>query len=170
MTLSALFRDYAAYNHWANSRLVDWLRNQPAELLDEEIASSFPSLRLTLLHIWDAQYIWYERLQGTSPAVFPSKQYDGLAQDVFDGLLRSSEKLAQLLLGFPDEFFEGTVVYKTTAGKEHTNLATEMLLQVLQHSTYHRGQIVTMARGLGLTDPPGTDYIAYVRLKSASVN
>ncbi len=170
MTLSAFFRDYAAYNHWANARLIDWLRNQPSELIDQEIPSSFPTLRLTLLHIWDAQYIWYERLQGTSPAVFPSKQYDGLAQDAFDGLLRSSEKLAQLLLDMPNDFFEGTVVYTTTNGKQHTNLAAEMLLQVLQHSTYHRGQVVTMARNLGLTDPPSTDYIAYVRLKSASVN
>ena len=166
MTLSELLRDYAVYNHWANARLIDWLRSKPLELLDRETPTSFPTLRLTLLHIWDAQYIWYERLQGVSPAQFPSKQYDGLAEDACEGLLRSSEKLAQWLLELPADFFENTVVYKTMNGKEHTNPASEILLHMIQHSTYHRGQIVTMARALGLTDPPSTDFIAYVRLKS----
>lgn len=170
MTLPELLRDYAACNHWANQRMIDWVSGYEPEMMDRELPSSFPTLRHTFLHIWDAQYLWYERLQGTSPAFFPSKQYDGLIQDVYEGLLRSSEKLTQLLIDLPDDFFASSVVYKNVAGKEFTNLAAEMILQVLQHSAYHRGQIVTMGRMLGFTEPPQTDYIAYVRIKSGPVN
>lgn len=165
MTLSALLKNYALYNHWANRRIVDWLRQNPVEIIDQEMPASFPSIRRTLLHIWDAQYIWFERFHGVSPATFPSSQYDGLPEDVFEGLLRSSEKLAQFVLGQQDTFFEDAIVYKTTSGKEYTNMASDMLLQVLQHSTYHRGQIVTMARNFGLDTPPQTDFIFYVRSK-----
>jgi len=170
MTLQSLLRDYAVYNHWANQRIIDWISDQPLELMDRQTPSSFPTLRMTFLHIWDAQYLWYERLLGVSPDSFPSKQYDGLIQDVFEGVLRSSEKLAQFLVQQSDDFIAGNVVYKTTSGKEFTHMASEIILTVLQHSTYHRGQIVTMGRSLGIANPPQTDYIAYVRLQSDPVN
>ena len=34
----------------------------------------------------------------------------------------------------------------------------EFIQHMINHSTYHRGQLVTMGRVLGITDAPGTDY------------
>ena len=163
MTTSSLLRDYAAYNHWANARFIEWIRTMPAETLDTSVASSFPSLRLTLLHIWDAELIWLSRLQGSMPTGFPSKTFQGTTDELFEGLLRNSAGLHDYLDAQPDEFFSGKTAYRLLDGTESAQTRAEILLHVFQHSTLHRGQLITMGRGLGFSDPPKSDYIYYVR-------
>src|SRR5690242_11895194 len=50
--IAYLMKNYANYNLWANTTLVRWLKSKPAAELEQEVASSFPSIKLTLLHIW----------------------------------------------------------------------------------------------------------------------
>lgn len=164
MALASFFTRYAAYNHWANRLMVDWVRNAERPLLDAHTSSSFPTLHLTLLHIWDAQFIWTERLHGTTPHIFPSHEHQSLHEETFEGVLRSSEKLVHFLQDQEDAFFDGLMTYGTTSGKIITNQVSDILLQVLQHSAYHRGQLITMGRTLGLENPPQTDFIAFTRL------
>ena len=47
MTLDSLLKDYAIFNHWANTELVNWLRRKPLELMEQEVASSFPNIKTT---------------------------------------------------------------------------------------------------------------------------
>ncbi|MCC6412158.1 MAG: hypothetical protein IT270_10895 [Saprospiraceae bacterium] len=164
MSLASFFTRYAAYNHWANRLMVDWVRNAERPLLDAHTPSSFPTLHTTLLHIWDAQFIWAERLHGATPHIFPSHEHQSLHEETFEGVLRSSEKLVHFVQDQEDAFFDGLMTYSTTSGKIITNQVSDILLQVLQHSTYHRGQLVTMGRSLGLENPPQTDFIAFTRL------
>ncbi len=164
MPLASFFRRYASYNHWANRLMVDWIRTSDRTLVDSPTPSSFPSLHLTLLHVWDAQYIWTERLHGTSPHIFPSHEHQRLLEETYEGVIRSSEKLVHFLQDQEDEFFESLLTYITSSGKIITNQVSDILTQVLQHSTYHRGQLVTMGRSLGLEHPPQTDFIAFTRL------
>src|SRR5687767_1526170 len=56
--IAYLMKNYANYNLWANSTLVSWLKTKPAALLDQEVPSSFSSIRLTLLHIWQTERYW----------------------------------------------------------------------------------------------------------------
>lgn len=163
MTLPNLFREYAAYNVWANQRLLGWLQSKPEELLTKEIPSSFPSLRATLLHIWGAQHIWLKRLQGESPTQFIANEFTGSDEAVLEGLLDSTHALSAFVNARDDAFFASHTAYTHTNGNPYDQANAEILLHVHQHSTYHRGQIVTIARNLGLTDPPPTDYILYVR-------
>lgn len=167
MSLSDLLRDYARYNHWANALIVNWLREKSADLMTCEVPSSFPSLQGTLLHIWDAENVWLERLTGTSPNGFPSQNFAGTAEDVFAGLLKASADLRDFLLGQPDDFFQKTLDYRFFNGQPGASLVAQMVQHCIQHSTFHRGQIVTIARNLGLTDPPKTDYIHFSRLKNS---
>ncbi|MBK9337244.1 MAG: hypothetical protein IPM98_11980 [Lewinellaceae bacterium] len=55
MTLDTLLQDYSAYNLWANTAIVNWLRTKPAGLMTQPVPSSFPTLHDTLLHIWGAE-------------------------------------------------------------------------------------------------------------------
>lgn len=166
MTLPELLKDYARYNTWANEQLLNWLFSKPLELLEREIASSFPSLRLTLLHIWDAEIIWLQRLMGLTATTFPSAQFQGSAQDLKSGLLANSQDFFEFTQQCPEPFFQQSITYQNSKGATFNTPNTEVILHCLQHSTYHRGQLVTMARGLGLTDPPSTDFITYVRLRN----
>ena len=50
--------DYAAYNIWANNRLINNLSKQNDELLNRELTASFPTIRATILHLWLAETGW----------------------------------------------------------------------------------------------------------------
>lgn len=163
MTISILLKDYGQYNAWANHNILNWLYAKPLELLEKEVPSSFPSLRLTLLHIWDAEKIWMRRLQGLDATSFPSHNFTGTLIDLKNDLLANSEAFSAFLQDAPDAFFQQQIHYTNTKGQEFTTANAEVIQHCIQHSTYHRGQIVTMARGLGLTDPPSTDFTTYVR-------
>ncbi|MES1222732.1 MAG: DinB family protein, partial [Bacteroidota bacterium] len=52
------------YNLWANKRIAEVMMNTDGALLSKEIASSFPSIRKTVFHVWDAEFIWLKRLYG----------------------------------------------------------------------------------------------------------
>lgn len=164
-TTPELFKDFARYNAWANDQILNWLFAQPEELLERETPSSFPTLRLTLLHIWDAQDIWMRRLQGREATNFPSAQFKGSLQEIKTGLQANSAQFSDMIQQCPDPFFSGHIRYKNSKGTEFSTANAEVILHCMQHGTYHRGQIVTMARSLGITDPPQTDYIAFVRVR-----
>ena len=163
MTLDALLKDYAHFNAWANRRLVDWLQAQPVELLERETPSSFPSLKLTFLHIWSAEKVWMERLQRVPILNFLALTFSGSSEEVCAGLLANTEVLAQHINAQDIAYFDEYCDFRLLNGTEDRRQRFEMILHCLQHSTYHRGQIVTMARALGLTDPPNTDYMGYLR-------
>lgn len=163
MTLDALLQDYANYNRWANTAIVNWLRTMPADALTREVPSSFPTLRETLLHIWGAEKIWLERLQQVPTGPFLSQVFTGSDTELLDGLLHCSADFAAYLHNQPPDFFQATCPFRLLNGTEDARPRHQMILHCMQHSTYHRGQIVTMARNLGFTDPPQTDYIKYVR-------
>ncbi|MCS6930114.1 MAG: DinB family protein [Saprospiraceae bacterium] len=166
MTLEGLLKDYTAYNSWANEVFVKWLRSKPETAMTTPVVSSFPTLRDTLLHIWGAEKIWLERLRQQLTEPFLPTVFNGSVEDVFNGLLETSNALAEYVAGQPPEFFEHICTFRLFSGQEDSRPRYQMLLHCVQHSTYHRGQIVTMGRALGFTDPPQTDYIRYIRLSS----
>lgn len=166
MDISELLKDYGVFNHWANTHIIEWLGKHPADLLERQTPSSFPTLKLTILHIWGAEEVWRSRLQGISPTAFPSENFHGTTDEMFSGLLDCSARFRDFLGAQAPVFFETQIHYTHTTGTPYTQYSSEIILHCLQHSTYHRGQIITMARSLGITDVPHTDYIRYVRGKS----
>jgi uncharacterized damage-inducible protein DinB len=163
MTLERLLKDYTAYNRWANEAFAAWLRAKPEECLTAIVPSSFPSLRDTLLHLWGAEKLWLERLRQEEPAPFLPTVFSGSAQQIFEGWPATSAALAEYVAEQPAEFFEQVCTFRLFNGQLDSRPRHQMILHCVQHSTYHRGQLVTMGRSLGLTDPPSTDYIRYVR-------
>ena len=86
------------YNLWANQTITSYVLKAGEAIADIEQAGSFPSVRKTLLHIWDAQFIWFNRLHGTSLSEFPSKSFKGNLQEACDGLLKSSQQIIDYVL------------------------------------------------------------------------
>lgn len=165
MDLMSVLKDYARYNVWANERVIQWLKSKPANLLEQETPSSFPTLRATVLHIWAAQDAWLQRLRGIPSGPFLANTFSGTTDDLFTGFAKQTREFDVFLEQCPDDFFQQSIAYKNSLGQPFQNANAEVILHCLQHSTYHRGQLVTMGRSLGLTDPPQLDYIAYVRIR-----
>jgi uncharacterized damage-inducible protein DinB len=162
--MKAFLTEYLRYNVWANDQFIMWLSKLPEEALNEKVPSSFPSISETMLHIWDAQFIWLNRLQGQSPDVFPSKEFEGDWEEICNNVHNSSNALLTLARAKEAKWFQVPSPYKLMNGDEMRTIPSEMILHCTQHSTFHRGQIVTIAHVLHMTEPiPQTDYIFFAR-------
>jgi uncharacterized damage-inducible protein DinB len=162
MTLQIL-QDYVEYNLWANQTIVNWLKTKPLDLMTQETPSSFPTIRETLLHIWSAETIWLERLRGEQSGIFLQFTFKGDSEAVFEGLLQGSANFAQFVQSLTAEQLLETLPFRLLNGQEDTRNRYQMIHHCMNHSAYHRGQMVTMARCIGLTDPPSTDQIRFFR-------
>ncbi len=157
-SIVSLMKNYANYNLWANITLVDWLRTKEPSLLEKEVISSFPSLRLTLIHIWQTEAYWLSILKRTGPETYT--EFTGTTEEVLNGLLEKSAEVAEYINALSQEDVEETtLIVNPWFQSDFQNL--EYIMHLGNHSTYHRGQVITMSRNLGLTDPPMTDYNYY---------
>lgn len=149
------------YNVWANQLLAAVMLNLSDEVLDAKVNSSFDSIRNTVHHIWDAEYIWLCRLNGVSLGEFPSKGFK--ENPVIDTFLTNSKDFAAKVTMATPEFFEQSCRYKNLQQKEFANTNAEIIVHCMNHSTYHRGQLVTLLRQAGCSKLPATDFIAFLR-------
>ncbi|MBU6342585.1 MAG: DinB family protein [Bacteroidetes bacterium] len=165
MELSALLKDYSVFNAWANHEFAEWFRPQNDALFEQHITNSFSSVRATILHIYAAENVWFNRLQGVVTTHFLSEIFEGSNAVLLDEWLDNSRAFRDFLLQQPDAYFAEMCDYKDLAGNPYTQVRAEMLLHAIQHSTFHRGQLVTLGRQLGMEKPPRTDYIFYTRIR-----
>lgn len=163
--MKEIYLKYCKYNLWANQRLTAIFKNLPEDKADQHIESSFPSAKKTILHIWDAELIWLKRLQGESVNSFPSKTFTGTAIDAIQGLLQTSTDFLGFVEMQEEQYFNKAFTVQTITSGIYTQMAYEMIHHCMNHSTYHRGQLLMMARQLGLRDVPSTDMIFYLREK-----
>jgi uncharacterized damage-inducible protein DinB len=161
LSLAYLVKDYADFNLWANTKLVEWLKTKPPEKMEQEVPSSFPSLKKTLVHIWDTERFWLSVVKEEPPKPsFRQKGFDGTNDDVFNGILSHSEEFAK----YVNSLSEASLIkdcYLDTQWVKGTRPKFEYIHHCMNHSTYHRGQAVTIGRNVGLTDAPMTDYNFY---------
>jgi uncharacterized damage-inducible protein DinB len=148
------------YNDWANRRVLDSCAALTPEQFTQDLRSSFPSVRDTLAHILGAEWIWLERWNGRSPASLPpGTEYPDLAS-----LRARWDVLGAELLDFVSEVtaseLEQVVEYRNLKGKNFTYPLGVMLQHVVNHGSYHRGQVATLLRQLGAT-PLSTDLVRY---------
>lgn len=162
--MKEILLQYAAYNLWANKRIIDVMIALPEDELDKDIVSSFRSIRKTVYHTWSAEDIWLQRLRLTEHPVW--------AEGVFTGTFREACKLwedvslqlkAFIEQQFDDKAFDHEMQYYNLRKMPSKHRVADVLLHLFNHSTYHRGQLVTMLRQSGVQTIPATDLIAFVR-------
>lgn len=153
--------DLANYHLWANKRLLDTIQNLSADYLTKEVASSFPTLQLTLIHLLGAETRWLERIQMNENPTFDAENFKGPFSELASAMISHNEKIVQYLQNQKEAFFEHTIAYYNSKKQYFKQPVYQCLLQIFNHGTYHRGQIVTMFHELGITKIPATDYIAF---------
>lgn len=162
----AQIRHFYDYNRWANGRLLGAAAALAPELLTRDLGSSYGSVWITLRHILWGEWLWLGRWQARTPAgLDPQTLHDFPA-------LRSrwteieQEQLA-LLDGLTAADLARLLSYDNPPGTSWTYTLGEMIYHVLNHSTYHRGQVAGMLRQLDVT-PPTTDYLVYLDERSST--
>ena len=90
-TMKELLMQFAAYNIWANQNLLDIINSLPEEKQKAELPSSFRSLYVTVLHMWDTESTWWQRMKLHERIIVPSENFNGTMQDISNGLMAQSQ-------------------------------------------------------------------------------
>ena len=154
------------YHYWARDRMLDAVELLPVEQYTRDMGNSFRSIRDTLVHTYSAEWIWYTRWQGHSPAemLTPESFADPAALRT---AWRDHEQKMRTFFGALDAAGITQVIeYKSLAGLASTSVLWHMLQHVVNHATYHRGQVTTMLRQLQAAPPRSMDLIAFYRERS----
>ena len=151
------------YHYWARDRVLAAISAITSEQFTRPMGNSFSSIRDTVAHICAAERIWIARLKGEKPQglLTPDRVPDVDAArkewSELEGEMR--EQLARL----GPEAVNRTIKYKDLRGNDQSDVLWQMLQHVVNHSTYHRGQITTMLRQLDAAPPKSMDLIAFYR-------
>ena len=156
------FLELFDYNAWANRTIFDAAAKLPDEQYFRDLKSSYGGVHGTLCHIVWAEQLWLHRWKGkANPAVAQGTDLRSLSE--VRGRWEEVEAERDSMLGaFSEGRLEETRVVKPSSGGEYVHTFRQMFRHFINHSSYHRGQIVAFLRQLGAT-PPSTDLILYYR-------
>ena len=160
---------YSEYNVWANEKMANFFSDKEEEKLTQFIENSFPSIRRTVEHMITAERSWLARLQNdTNNNNNISLNYSSTNQAFMD-LLAYSRKFSKFVSEQSEFFFQRNICYHTWNGDPWEMQPKVMIHHCMNHSTYHRGQLITMARQLGWkSNLPSTDILFYWRETSSN--
>jgi len=165
MTLQDL-RTMLDYHYWARDRLLDALQAVAPEQLTRDLGSSFKSIHETMVHTYAAEWAWHSRWQGTSPtALLPADQFPDLAA-VRSAWTELEAKLRAFVDSLGENGVERVFEYKLLSGQAGATPFWQMLQHVVNHASYHRGQVTTMLRQLGAAPAKPMDMIAFYRTRA----
>jgi uncharacterized damage-inducible protein DinB len=149
------------FNRWANRRVLGAAARLRPEQFLEDRGSSFGSVRDTLAHVLAAEWMWLRRWEGISPSVYPSAAEFPSAQALARRFEEVERGQSHFLEKLTDAALDRLVAYTNVEGVRWRYPLRQMLHHVVNHSTYHRGQAVTLLRQLG-AEAPSTDLLLYL--------
>jgi uncharacterized damage-inducible protein DinB len=163
--MKELLLSYAAYNAWANDLLLGTIGALPEAAQRREVVSSFPSLRATMLHMLDAESMWWQRVHLQEKVTRPSETFEGDGAALSTALRKLDGQWLDFVARSGEHVFTHVFHYQNTKREQFKQPVCQVLQHLFNHNTYHRGQLVTMLRQLGVEKIPGTDYILFTRKK-----
>jgi uncharacterized damage-inducible protein DinB len=156
------FLELFAYNAWANRTIFAAVARLPEEQYFRDLKSSHGGIHGTLAHIVWAEQLWLHRWVGKpNPAVAQGTDLKSLTA-VRSRWEEVEAERGSFLAGFVTGRLEDSKLVKPSSGGEYCHSFRQMFRHFINHSSYHRGQIVTLLRQLGVA-PPNTDLIVYYR-------
>jgi uncharacterized damage-inducible protein DinB len=148
------------YNKWANATVLKSVAPLNTEELTRKLGGSFPSIRETLVHIMAAEWIWLRRWKGVSPkALFDSAEFPDL--DAIKGKWSEIEaEQMDFVKEVTDDSLKEIVAYVNTKNQPWKYPLGRLMQHLVNHSSYHRGQVANFLRQLG-AQPAATDFLIY---------
>lgn len=158
------FKEAAEYNVWANTIVCGWLEQITDEQWTKEIISSFNSIQETVLHIISAERAWLQRFKNV-PFEWLQSTYKGSKEDHIKLWKENSAELKAFIDAFSEKELDTNLDFKRLNGDAYSMPYYQLFAHVVNHATYHRGQLVTMLRQAGFTNISSTDLLGVYRKK-----
>lgn len=150
------------------SKLLDHLEWADRRVLDSILAMPHPDQRALDLyaHVLGAEHVWLSRILQRAPR---EKVWPDITLERASSLAaENAAELRAVLEKCSANELQSKVAYRNSAGAAFESTMEDMLLQVVLHGCYHRGQVAMVVRGAG-GEPSPTDYIAFIRGAPAAV-
>ncbi len=153
----------ANYNIWANNIVKSWLLQIDEVQWNTTIVSSFDSIAKTCIHTAGAEKVWLERWQNKMDIEFLSNELIISKKDLLLIWENASKGILHFIEQIEAAYLSNSFSFTRGNGEVFSNKYNEAIVHVLNHSTYHRGQIVTMLRQVGFTNVSSTDMITFFK-------
>lgn len=162
MTIADL-RTLVDYHYWARDRMLAAIELLAPDQYTRDLGSSFKSIRDTAVHTYAAEWAWHERWQGRSPAaLLPSDRFPDVAS--LRAAWRETERAIRAFVdGLSASDVDRVIEYKLLSGAPGASPIGHMVQHVVNHASYHRGQVTTMLRQIGAAPAKSMDMIGYYR-------
>jgi uncharacterized damage-inducible protein DinB len=154
--LNSLF----AFNRWADDRVVEACRALAPGQYEQEPVPGWTSIRATLVHVADATWIWARRIEGQTITARASDAEFPTLDDAARLLAQGHEAFDRLLATLSPERLAAVWSYHNFENQELALPLWAVLRHVVNHATYHRGQIAAKPGRLGAT-PARTDLVLW---------
>ena len=157
--------DYCA---WADNVALCACAAMPMAELERDLGGSHRSIIATLFHIFDSQRFWFDCLRAhslppmssignSSPEIVSTAKILEELQHSWPAL---SSDLSDWVAGLPSEELNRELLTTRQPGDEVFLTRWQILRHMINHSTLHRGQVISMMRMLG-RQPPSTDLMTF---------
>ena len=154
-------RELFAYNCWARDRQLEACAALSQEQFQRPMSGSFPSLRDTLAHLVGGEWAWLERCHGCSPRSLPAADEFPTLTAIAERWRAVEQDSLEYLTGLQEEALIQPLTYVGLTGEAWTYPLWRALLHVVNHQTYHRGQVTSILKQLGVRPPPVDLLIAH---------
>jgi uncharacterized damage-inducible protein DinB len=155
------------YHYWARDRLVPAVEALSDQQLKQPLGNSFSSVFDTVVHLYGADWIWRSRWEGVSPMALPSPgSYDSLAK-ICAEWEDEERRIRAIVNALGPDGIARPIEYTGWDGRRQAQPFWQMLQHLVNHGSYHRGQITTMLRQMNVPPPKSMDLIAFYREKAA---
>jgi uncharacterized damage-inducible protein DinB len=157
------------FNAWANHRSLEAASKLTSEQFTKPLGSSFSSVRDTLAHICGAEWVWLQRFKGTSPSAMPDNSQFADIASLRQHWEPIGIELLEFVRGLTQPELDRVIEYKTMKFGTYTNPMWQSLQHLVNHGTYHRGQVATMLRQHG-AQPILTDLMHFYRERAVGAS
>lgn len=154
------FIELSDYNLWATDIFGSMLEKISDEQWLQKVASSFDTIQETTLHIISAEKAWLQRFE-KKPVEWLQFTYKESKDEHAKLWKKASADLKDFINAFDESSLQIKLDYKRLNGEEKSTPFYIMFAHVFNHSTYHRGQLVTMLRQAGFTNIQSTDLVGF---------
>ena len=153
------------YHYWARDRLLEAIEPLTADQFNRDLGSSFTSVRETAVHIFAAEWAWYARWEGRSPTTLMTSDAFPDVATLGRAWTEQEAKMRAFVADLGEAGVARAIDYKLLSGQPGSSPFWQMLQHVVNHASYHRGQVTTMLRQLGAKPGKSMDMIAFYRTR-----
>jgi uncharacterized damage-inducible protein DinB len=159
-------RQHLEFMKWADDIMLAALEQVPHDKLTHDHRNSFNSLLDTLNHVYLAELVWLKRVQENPNARIGDLEIPASIEALGKAWPDLHQRWLDWSRSFSSEDWKKNLTYSNSEGIQSQRPYWQIALHLVNHGTYHRGQVATMLRQSGIK-PPGTDLITFYRTQTA---